>query len=77
MTRKSRNGAAPGLQYARPAVRTDDFSQNSKVLAPDAAYWSSSTAGSLMTKRKEPGAAAAAAAGMALARSLRFSCLEI
>jgi hypothetical protein len=69
----SRHRAAPGLQYARLAVRIDNFSRNSKVLSPGAAYWSTLNGWKSRDKVGTGMPAAAAAAATAFARSLRFS----
>jgi hypothetical protein len=50
MTRKSQRSAVPGPQYARMAIRTGNFSRNSKVLSPGAHTGQSLTAGIPMIK---------------------------
>jgi hypothetical protein len=74
MTRKSQRNAAPGLQYARMAIRIDNFSRNSKVLSPGAPYWSKRNGWNFLDKVGTGVPAAAVAAATAFARSLRFSC---
>jgi hypothetical protein len=72
--RKSRRSAAPGLQYARMAIRMDNFSRNSKVLSTGAPYWSKLNGWKSHYKVGTGVTASAAAAATAFARSLRFSC---
>jgi hypothetical protein len=76
MTRKRRRSAAPGLQYARRAIRIDNLSRNSKVLSPGAPYWLNLNGWNSHDKVRTGMPAAAGAAAMAFARSLRFTSSE-
>jgi hypothetical protein len=72
MARKSRRRVAPGLQYARTAIRIDNFSRNSRVLSPGAPYWSKLNGWNSHDNVGIGVPAAPAAAARAFERSLRF-----